>query len=94
MGGIVCKLCLCIPREHGQYCTDCQVLVDAAIRALSIARQEGVVRYGPSTWVKAPDNLDRACTHIYKFRRNDTSEDQLSHAITRLVMEYAVTSDG
>lgn len=76
-----------VPR--GISCKECTAIWNAALQAVSRAREIGVPKYGPNTWRLANDNIEHALTHIFKYRRGDTSEDHLAHAICRLVMEYA-----
>lgn len=94
LGEKLCTVCYGAPanldRPGRMMCVDCRELVDRAINALCVARREGVQRYGPSTWRDSGDRswTEHAIAHIAAYRRDDQSEDHLSHAICDLVMIY------
>lgn len=93
----ICTICLSAQANFDlserMLCNDCRTLLDTAIRALSVARQDGCLRqgYDPSSWPEAKGRLEHATTHIYKHRRGGepNSEDHVAHAICDLVMVYA-----
>lgn len=94
LGEKLCTICYGVKassdRPGRMMCLDCRELVDRAINALSVARREGVARYGPSSWRDSGDRswTEHAIAHIAAYRRGDNSEDHLSHAICDLVMIY------
>lgn len=74
------------------FCKDCEELHDRVIAALRQARQDGCLRqgYDPSGWRDIPNRswTEHVLTHMAQYRRGDTTEDHLSHAICCLVMIY------
>lgn len=96
----LCTICLSAQANFDlserMLCNDCRTLLDTAIRALSIARQDGCVKqgYDPSSWIEVKDRLEHATTHIQHYVQDgrSTSEDHLAHAICDLVMVYAQRS--
>lgn len=88
-----CSMCGVAEKQHYSqegFCTDCEELHDRAIQALSVARHEGVARYGVASWRDSGDRswTEHAIAHIAAYRRGDISEDHLAHAICDLVMIY------
>lgn len=76
---------------EGQFCVNCGLLMVACEEALSAARSIGVPLYNASSWRETTieNNLEHALTHIFKFKRLDTTEDHIAHAICRLAFVYA-----
>lgn len=72
-------------------CEECATLLEAATKAISIARTDGAAhRYAEDYWRTDPrNNTEHALTHIFKDRQGDRSEDHIAHAICDLVIEYA-----
>lgn len=73
-------------------CTDCRELLDRAIAAITVARRDGCMAqgYDPSSWKDVPGRswTEHVLAHVAQYRRGDTTEDHLSHAICCLVMIY------
>lgn len=102
---MICMYCHVIATDDIG-CRDCIDLVNTARQAISVARQVGVPKYGPSSWRDDNTHLLRAYEHLrmlllekgidpnwpirYAYEPN---EDHLSHAICRLAMAKALLND-
>ncbi len=93
---MICDVCEQeIPEETGfdngyykNYCNECHELLELAEKAIKQARLDGS-KYPPNTWKTIKrDNIEHALTHLFKYKRQDTTEDQLAHAICDLTFEY------
>ena len=95
-----CSICTrkgpCDIRPDGFMCHECNVLIEVVKDAISLARIDGATHnYTAESWRQetTEQNLEHALTHIFKHKRADTTEDHIAHAICRLVMEYARSSN-
>ena len=90
----ICNTCLTTIDfvQANSSCINCNDVTNAAVNAISIARQLGVPKYGPSSWREQTkeEHMTHAVMHMNLLARNDISEDHLSHAICRLAMARAL----
>jgi len=72
-------------------------LIDAlAMFELARVHAEGAKKYGPLNWrrIEARSHLNHALQHAFAWLANDTQDDHLSHAVTRMFMALAVNLQG
>ena len=67
-----------------------------ALSGLARVLAEGAEKYAPNNWRLIPlqDHLNHAMMHIFAYLAEDTQDEHLEHALTRLMFAVAQEKDG